>query len=57
MKKLIVYLNGSDGFVNIAADRIEVDSPFLFAYKCDALVGIFDLGTITMAYLSEKKEA
>ena len=56
MRKLIVYLNGSDGFVNIAADRIEVDSPFLFAYNGDALVGIFDLETITMAYLSEKKE-
>lgn len=57
MKKLIVYINNTEGFVNIVADRIAVESPFLYAFNGDALVGIFDIGTITMAYLSEKKEA
>lgn len=54
--KLIVYLHGMDGFVNISANRIEKDDSFVYAFKEDQLVGIFDIGTIMTCYLSEKKE-
>lgn len=53
--KLIVYLHGIDGFVNINADRITKDETFVYAFKDDQLVGIFDIGTIMTCYLSEKK--
>lgn len=55
MMKLIVYVHGIDSFVNIFADRIEKDDVFLYAYSGDKLVGLFDVGTIMTAYLSEKK--
>lgn len=54
MSKLIVYINGSEGFVNISADRMEKDEVFLYAYNGEKLVGIFDVGTVMSAYLSEK---
>lgn len=54
--KLIVYLHGMDGFVNISANRIEKDDSFVYAYRDDQLVGIFDIGTIMTLYLSEKKD-
>lgn len=56
MKKLIVYIHGMDGFVNIPSDRIEKDDVFLYAYLEGNLVGLFDVGSIMSAYLSEKKE-
>lgn len=55
--KLIVNIHGIDGFVNINADRIEKDDVFLYAYLEGNLVGLFDVGSIMSAYLSEKKEA
>lgn len=55
MMKLIVYVHGIDSFVNICADRIEKDDVFLYAYSGDKLIGLFDVGTIMTAYLSEKK--
>ena len=54
--KLIVYLHGMDGFVNISANRIEKDDSFVYAYRDDQLVGIFDIGTVMTLYLSEKKD-
>lgn len=55
--KLIVYLHGIDGFVNINADKIEKDDSFVYAYRGDQLVGMFDIGTVMTCYLSEKKES
>ena len=55
MMRLLVYVHGVDGYVNICADRIEKDENFLFAYCENNLVGMFDLGTIMVAYLSEKR--
>lgn len=55
MMKLIVYVHGIDSFVNICADRVEKDDVFLYAYNGDKLVGMFDVGSIMVAYLSEKK--
>lgn len=54
--KLIVYIHGIDGFVNIPADRITKDDTFVYAFKDDQLVGMFDIGTVMTMYLSEKKE-
>lgn len=54
MVRLIVFLHGADGFVNICADRIEKDDVFVYAYSEDCLVGMFDSGTVMAAYLSEK---
>lgn len=55
MMRLLVYVHGVDGYVNISADRIEKDENFLFAYCENNLVGVFDLGTVMTAYLSEKR--
>lgn len=55
MNKLIVYLVGTDGFINIDADRLQKEDVFLCAYNGDKLVGMFDSGTVMAAYLSEKK--
>lgn len=55
MMRLIVYVHGLDAFVNIACDRIEKDDVFLYAYVENKLVGLFDVGTIMTAYLSEKR--
>lgn len=55
MMRLLVYVHGVDGFVNISADRIEKDDNFLIAYNGERLVGVFDLGTVMTAYLSEKR--
>lgn len=54
MMRLIVYLNGVDGFINIAADRVERDDTFVIAYKGEQVVGMFDLGAVMALYLSEK---
>ena len=53
--KLIVYLHGIDSFVNINADRLEKDESFVYAYRGDQLVGMFDVGTVMTLYLSEKR--
>ena len=53
--RLIVYLNNSDQFINIAADSIERQDEFIFAYSEGKLVGVFDVGVVAVAYLSEKK--
>lgn len=54
MMRLIVYLNGIDSFVNIAADRVQKDESFVYAYRGEDLVGMFDVGAIMTLYLSEK---
>lgn len=54
MMRLIVYLNGVDSFVNIAADSVQKDESHVYAYKGKELVGIFDLGMVSVLYLSEK---
>lgn len=54
MMRLIVYLHGIDGFVNIAADRVEKDDVFVTAYKGEQIVGMFDIGSVMTLYLSEK---
>lgn len=54
MMRLIVQLNGQDGFINIPVDEIESKDPFIYAYKAKKLVGLFDVGSILCLYLSEK---
>ena len=49
-----MYLNGVDSFVNIAADSVQKDESHVYAYKGKELVGIFDLGMVSVLYLSEK---
>ena len=54
MMRLIVYIHGMDGFVNIPVDRIEPHDPFVCAYRDGQLVAMFDVGSIMTLYLSEK---
>lgn len=55
MMRLIVYIHGHDGFVNIPVDRVEPHEPFVCAYRDGELVGMFDVGAIMALYLSEKE--
>lgn len=53
--RLIVYVHGMDNcFVNIEADRVERDDVFVTAYRNNQVVGMFDIGSVMMLYLSEK---
>lgn len=54
MMRLIVYLNGVEGFINIAADRVERENEFIIAYRAEKIVGMFDIGAVMAMYLSEK---
>lgn len=54
MMRLIVYLNGVEGFINIAADRVVRENEFIIAYRAENMVGMFDVGAIMAMYLSEK---
>ena len=55
MLRLIVYFNHSDASVNIRADKLERNEEFLYAYIGETLVGMFDVGVVVAAYLSEKR--
>ena len=53
MKLIVKYHeDGAVGHVNIPADRMEISDGILYAYCADRLAGVFDLGSIDMAYLS-----
>lgn len=52
MLRLIV--KQADGYINIAADRMEVADCMIYAYAGETLVGLFDIGTVLTAYLSYK---
>lgn len=53
MKLIVKYHeDGAAGHVNIPADRMEISDGILYAYCADRLAGVFDLGSIDMAYLS-----
>lgn len=56
MKRLIVKHKENGGLAhgNIPADRIAEKEGFIFAYNGDELVGVFDLGLIEVAYISER---
>lgn len=53
--RLVVKCNDG-GFVNINVSRIERDDCVVFAYRENELVGVFDLGTVGMLYLSEAEK-
>ena len=50
MKRLVV--RWKDQFANIPAERIEERDGMIYAYDEKGLVGVFDLGTIDLIYLS-----
>ena len=54
MMRLIVYLNGVEGFINIAADKVVRENEFIIAYRAENIVGMFDIGAVMAMYLSEK---
>ena len=54
--RLIVYFNSNtDQFINIEADSMERKDEFIYAYKGEKLVGMFDVGIVVAIYLSEKR--
>lgn len=53
--RVIVYLNNSDQFINIEADKLERQDDFIVAILGNRPVGFFDVGVVAVAYLSEKK--
>ena len=53
MRLIVKYReDGAVGHVNIPADRMEVSDGIVYAYCAGQLAGVFDLGSIDMAYLS-----
>jgi hypothetical protein len=59
MKKAVILFNNDlDKFVNVTADRIFVNEEhgFIIVSEGNAAVGVFDMGSIAAAYLTEMKE-
>ena len=52
MKKFIAEVNGGS-FINIYADRMEIDGDFLCAWKNNELVAIIDRSILLMARLDD----
>ena len=55
--RLIVKFNADDGYVNIAADRIEKDDCMFYAFLGKELVGAFDISAVLAVYISAKEVA
>ena len=54
MNKLFACL--TDGrTVTITADRMEQNECYIVAYHVEKMVGVFDLGSIAVIYLSEMR--
>ena len=53
--RCIVKFN-DDGYVNIAADRIDKDECMVYAYYRNTLVGAFDISAVLAVYISGSKE-
>ena len=52
--KLIV--KAADWYCNLPVTEVKREDELIFAYKDDALVGIFDVGGIVALWVSEEKE-
>ena len=58
MKKAIIDFFEENSYVNIPADRLAFDETgnYLEVFKDEAMVGVFDMGVVRKAYISEKGE-
>ena len=56
MKRCVAEL--ADGYVNIKADRIELnrEEAMIYAWNGDELAGAFEISAVMKIYISEKKE-
>lgn len=55
-KRFNATLNG-DGFVNVAATRMEVKDNMLYVWNGDDLVALLDVSVILSAHISEKGDS
>lgn len=55
MKRCIAILNNYENFVNIEADRLEVNDAFITAYRGKEIAAVFDAGVANAVWISEKK--
>ena len=52
MKRLIVLFGKESKYINMPADRIEEREGFIYAYCGSELIGVFDIGSIDMIYVT-----
>lgn len=53
MKRFVAQLNGGD-YINIAADRMELNDSFILAYQGNSLVAVLDFSVVLSAHIGEK---
>lgn len=57
MTRFIAMLNDSDGkYINIPADRMEINDDIIMVYNKEALVACVDVGIILCAHLCERND-
>lgn len=56
MKRLVV--NWNEGYCNLPITRIELrEDSVVYAYNGDEFIGMFDLGAVSLLYVSERDSA
>ena len=53
MKRFVAQLNGGE-YINIAADRMELQNSFITAYRGKDLVAVLDTSIVLSAHIGEK---
>lgn len=53
MKRFVAQLNGGD-YINIPADRMEINDSFILAYQGNSLVAVLDVSVVLSAHIGEK---
>lgn len=55
MKRCNIVLNGGS-YINVAADRMEMEENMLYVYDGNNLAAVVDISVILSAHISEKGE-
>ena len=55
MKRCNIVLNGGS-YINVAADRMEMEENMLYVYDGNNLAAVVDIDVILSAHISEKGE-
>lgn len=55
MKRCNIVLNGGS-YINVAADRMEMEENMLYVYDGNNLAAVVDIAVILSAHISEKGE-
>ena len=55
MKRCNIVLNGGS-YINVAADRMEMEDNMLYVYDGNSLVAVVEITAVISAHISEKGE-